>query len=114
MPGFFYEVLSGLIFAVTYGAIILRNVGRFSLPIWLILVGGAVAMVASGSIGVSEAYSAINMPVLAFLFSMFLLVTALDISGALDRFAGALLKRARNLLTWSCSSSSGSLSPQRS
>jgi Na+/H+ antiporter NhaD/arsenite permease-like protein len=91
----FFEALTGVIFAVTYGAVIFRNVGRSSMPIWLIIIGGAVAMVATGCLGVTQAYSAINMPVIAFLFSMFVLVAALDIAGVLDRFANGLLRRAK-------------------
>lgn len=90
-----YQLLTGTIFALTYAAIIFRNAGRFSLPIWLILLGGAVAMVATGSIGVAQAYATINLPVITFLFSMFVIVTALDIAGVLDRFANGLLKRTR-------------------
>ncbi|HLQ03528.1 MAG TPA: SLC13 family permease, partial [Nitrososphaerales archaeon] len=83
------------VFAVTYGAIILRNLKGFTLPIWAILLAGAVAMVFVGSIGVVDAYQAVNLPVITFLFSMFALVTALDISGALESFANALLRRAK-------------------
>ncbi len=52
-------------------------------------------MVFVGSIGVVDAYQAVNLPVITFLFSMFALVTALDISGALESFANALLRRAK-------------------
>lgn len=83
------------IFAATYAALILRNVRRTSVPIWLILLAGAAAMVISGSIGVADAYAAVNLQVIVFLFSMFVLVTALDISGALEAFAGRVLRRAR-------------------
>jgi Na+/H+ antiporter NhaD/arsenite permease-like protein len=83
------------IFAATYAALILRNVRRNSVPIWLILLVGAALMVLTGSIGVSEAYSAVNLQVIVFLFSMFVLVTALDISGALEAFAGRILRSAR-------------------
>ena len=83
------------IFGATYAALILRNVRRTSVPIWLILLAGAAAMVLSGSIGVADAYAAVNLQVIVFLFSMFVLVTALDISGALEAFAGRVLRRAR-------------------
>lgn len=83
------------IFGATYAALILRNVRRNSVPIWLIFLAGAAAMVLSGSIGVADAYAAVNLQVIVFLFSMFVLVTALDISGALEAFAGRVLRRAR-------------------
>src|SRR5208283_2357640 len=40
------------IFGATYAALILRNVRRTFVPIWLIFLAGAAAMVLSGSIGV--------------------------------------------------------------
>ncbi len=83
------------VFGATYAALILRNVRRTSIPIWLIFLAGAAAMVLSGSIGVPEAYSAVNLQVIVFLFSMFVLVTALDLSGALEAFAGRVLRRAK-------------------
>jgi Na+/H+ antiporter NhaD/arsenite permease-like protein len=83
------------IFCATYAALILRNVRRTSVPIWLIFLCGAAAMVLSGSIGVADAYAAVNLQVIVFLFSMFVLVTALDISGALESFASRVLRRAR-------------------
>jgi Na+/H+ antiporter NhaD/arsenite permease-like protein len=89
------QLITLAIFAATYGAIILRNLKGFTIPIWAILLAGAVAMVFVGSIGVVDAYQAVNLPVIAFLFSMFALVTALDISGALESFANALLRRAK-------------------
>ena len=89
------QLITVVVFAVTYGAIVFRNLKGFTLPIWAILLAGAVAMVFVGSIGVVDAYRAVNLPVITFLFSMFTLVTALDISGALEGFAKALLRRAR-------------------
>jgi len=88
-------VVTLAIFVATYGAIVLRNLKGVSLPIWAILLGGAVAMVFAGSISVVDAYRAVNLPVITFLFSMFVLVTALDVSGALESFANSLLRRAR-------------------
>ena len=89
------QLVTLVVFGATYGAIILRNLKGFTLPIWAILLAGAVAMVFVGSIGVVDAYRAVNLPVITFLFSMFTLVTALDISGALESFAKALLRRAK-------------------
>ena len=83
------------IFCATYAALILRNVRRTSVPIWLIFLSGAAAMVLSGSIGVADAYAAVNLQVIVFLFSMFVLVTALDMSGALESFASRVLRRAK-------------------
>lgn len=83
------------IFAVTYGALAFRNVKAWKFPIWLILLIGAAAMVVSGSISVTDAYKAVDLHVILFLFSMFTLVTALDISGVLDLFTTRLMLRAK-------------------
>lgn len=90
------QLLTISIFLITYGLIVFRNLFSFPLPIWAIFLASATAMVFSGAIGVSEAYSAINMRVIVFLFSMFSLVTALEISGALELFANRILRSARS------------------
>ena len=84
-----------IIFIVTYGALAFRNVKGWKIPIWLILLVGAAAMVASGSITVTDAYKAVDLHVILFLFSMFTLVTALDIAGVLDMFTTKLMLKAK-------------------
>ncbi len=88
-------ILATSIFAATYGAIAFRNVRGRGLPIWSIMLIGAVAMVFSGNISVPEAYKAINLDVIVFLFSMFTFVTALDVSGVLEDVAAKLFLRAK-------------------
>jgi Na+/H+ antiporter NhaD/arsenite permease-like protein len=83
------------IFTVTYGVLAFRNVKGWKVPIWLILLVGATAMVASGSISVSDAYKAVDLHVILFLFSMFTLVTALDIAGVLEMFTTKLMLKAK-------------------
>ena len=85
-----------VIFIVTYGVLAFRHVKGWKIPIWLILLVGAAAMVASGSITVTDAYKAVDLRVILFLFSMFTLVTALDIAGVLDVFTTKLMLRAKN------------------
>jgi Na+/H+ antiporter NhaD/arsenite permease-like protein len=60
------------------------------------MVIGAVLMLIFQSISVSEALSAINIDVLIFLFGMFCIVGALEISGFLEYAALKLLKRSKN------------------
>ena len=88
-------LLALAIFVVTYGVLAFRNVKGWKIPIWLILLIGATAMVGSGSISVTDAYKAVDLHVILFLFSMFVLVTALDIAGVLDAFTTKLLLRAK-------------------
>jgi len=83
------------IFIGTYGAIAFRNFKGGRIPIWSVMLAGAVAMVFSGTIGVAEAYHSINLEVMVFLFSMFTFVTAMDVSGVLEAFATKLFLRAK-------------------
>jgi Na+/H+ antiporter NhaD/arsenite permease-like protein len=80
---------------MTYGVLAFRHVKGWRTPIWLILLVGAAAMVASGSISVTDAYEAVDLHVILFLFSMFTIVTALDIAGVLDVFTTKLMLRAK-------------------
>ncbi|MGP8070648.1 MAG: SLC13 family permease [Candidatus Bathyarchaeia archaeon] len=84
-----------IIFIVTYGVLAFRNVKGWKIPIWLILLAGAAGMVVSGSITVSDAYKAVDLHVILFLFSMFTLVTALQIAGVLDMFTTKLMLKAK-------------------
>jgi len=88
-------ILALLIFVGTYGAIAFRNIKGGSIPVWSVMLAGAVAMVFSGVISVSDAYSSINLEVIVFLFSMFVFVTAMDVSGLLEAFATKLFLRAK-------------------
>ena len=83
------------IFIATYGAIAFRNIKGGGIPIWSVMLTGAVAMVFSGAISVSDAYRSVNFEVIIFLFSMFTFVTAMDVSGVLEAFATKLFLRAR-------------------
>src|SRR6266567_4390535 len=69
------------IFAVVYALIALRNFRRFKIPIWTIMLAGAVAMIFSGAIPLQDAYAAINLDVIFFLLGMFSIVAAMELSG---------------------------------
>src|SRR5881296_73372 len=71
MPPLHY--LSIGIFVVVYALIALRNFRRFKIPIWTIMLAGAVAMIFSGAIPLQDAYAAINLDVIFFLLGMGLL-----------------------------------------
>src|SRR6266516_350180 len=71
------------IFAVVYALIALRNFRRFKIPIWTIMLAGAVAMIFSGAIPLQDAYAAINLDVIFFLLGMFSIVAAMELSGLL-------------------------------
>lgn len=85
-------ITSLIIFLGTYSALVLRNILKLRVPIWLILLLGATAMIGSGSIAPQIAYASINMDVLTFLFGMFVIVSSLDISGVLEFFTSRMLR----------------------
>jgi Na+/H+ antiporter NhaD/arsenite permease-like protein len=85
------QLIMLMIFISIYGAIALRNILRMNIPIWAIMMGGAVASVTLNVISPENAYKAINMDVIIFLFSMFVIVTASEVSGILDYFTNWLL-----------------------
>src|SRR2546429_7542768 len=83
------------IFAVVYALIALRNFRRFKIPIWTIMLSGAVAMIFSGAIPLQDAYAAINLDVIFFLLGMFSIVAAMELSGLLEYLTARMIKLAR-------------------
>lgn len=77
-----------------YGAVMVRQIrGRSELVPYLFLAA-AVALVLVGAISPSGAAGAVSLPVLAFLFSMFVFAVALDRAGVMAHLALWLAARA--------------------
>ncbi len=89
--------VAALLLALTVGGVIVRQLLRRGPPIWTIFAAGAFLMVATESLPLTGASAAIgaNLPILVFLFSLFLFATALDEAGALEHLAEWILGRAR-------------------
>lgn len=64
--------------------IAIRQVGRYNLRIWQIMLGGAVAVLITGQISLPDALDAINIDVMLFLFGMFIVGEAMVESGYLS------------------------------
>jgi Na+/H+ antiporter NhaD/arsenite permease-like protein len=90
--------LAAGIFGVTIGAVIVRQVLLRGPPVWAVLLVGALATVASGVLPLSGAAGALsgNLPVLVFLFALFVLAAGLEQAGALEHVAAWAVGRARN------------------
>lgn len=73
----------------------MRQVGRFNLRIWQIMLGGAVAVLLTGQISFMEALVAINIDVILFLAGMFIVGEAMVESGYLSVVSGRFFSRAR-------------------
>lgn len=88
---------AAIILGATVAAVVTRQVIQRGPPIWVIFVAGAFVMVAAGVLPPSAASTAIasNLPLLVFLFSLFLFAAGLEQAGALDHLALWILGRAR-------------------
>ena len=90
------NILAITIFIGVYALIVLRNLRWFRIPVWTIMMTGAVAMIFSGSIPLQDAYSSINLNVIFFLLGMFSVVAAMDLSGLLEYLTLRLLRLAKS------------------
>nr|WP_319375305.1 SLC13 family permease [uncultured Methanoregula sp.] len=88
--------LAVVILALVFILIAIRQVGRFKLKIWQIMLGGAVAVLITGQIALPDALHAIDIDVLLFLFGMFVVGEALVSSGYLSGLAHRFFARAHN------------------
>lgn len=86
-----YVALAG--FAAVYVLIIGRR--RFGVPIWVATLIGAALMVCLHVIDIGQAYDAVNLEVIAFLFGMFSIISALERSGVLRLIAMKVLSWAK-------------------
>ena len=84
------------ILAVVFLLIMIRRVGRFRLPIWGIMTGGALAALVLKTISIPSAVSAVQLDVVAFLFGMFVFGAALDKSGLLHSIVLKGFTKAKN------------------
>jgi len=88
--------LSIIILAAVFLLIAIRQVGRFRLRIWQVMLGGAIAVLLLGQISLMDAVASINLDVMVFLLSMFIVGEALERSGYLHSLSFRLFARARN------------------
>jgi Na+/H+ antiporter NhaD/arsenite permease-like protein len=72
-----------------------RQVGRFNLRIWQIMLVGAAAVLISGQISIPDALGAINTDVMLFLFGMFIVGEAMVDSGYLSILSCRFFSHAR-------------------
>lgn len=87
------EYVALAVFGVVYALIIGRR--RFGIPIWTAMLIGAALMVGLQVIGVEAALVSINLEVIAFLFGMFSIVSALERAGVLRLIAIKMLAIAK-------------------
>jgi Na+/H+ antiporter NhaD/arsenite permease-like protein len=78
-----------------FALIAIRQVGRYTLKIWQIMLGGALAVLLTGQISFPDALHAINIEVMLFLFGMFIVGEALVESGYLSTLSHRFFSYAR-------------------
>jgi Na+/H+ antiporter NhaD/arsenite permease-like protein len=85
-----------IVLSIVFVLIAVRQVGRFRIRIWQIMLGGALAVLVTGQISVPAAVEAINPEVMLFLFGMFVVGAAVSESGYLNRVSCRLFSFAKN------------------
>jgi Na+/H+ antiporter NhaD/arsenite permease-like protein len=93
-PSFTY--IAVIVLAAVFLLIAVRQVGRFTIRIWQVMLGGALAVLLTGQIALPGALRAINLDVMVFLFGMFVVGEAMVDSGYLSCVANSLFSRAKN------------------
>ena len=76
--------------------IAVRQIGRFNLKIWQIILSGALAVLLTGQISPADALHAVDISVMLFLFGMFVVGEALVRSGWLAELSRRFFSRAEN------------------
>ncbi|MDD1695648.1 MAG: anion transporter, partial [Methanoregula sp.] len=84
-----------IVLAAVFVLIAIRQVGRYNLKIWQIMLGGAIIVLITGQISLPDALHAINMDVMLFLLGMFLVGEAMVESGYLLMLSQRFFSYAR-------------------
>ncbi len=86
-----------VVLVAVFALIAVRQVGPLRLKMWHVMLGGALAVLATGQISLPDAWRAINADVLIFLFCMFVAGRALEESGYLAALSYRCFRRARSM-----------------
>ncbi len=87
------EYLALGIFVGIYAVMMARR--RLGVPIWAAMLIGAALMIAAQVVTIEQAFLAINLEVIAFLFGMFTIVAGLERAGVIRGLAIKLLSLAK-------------------
>ena len=89
-------IIPMLVLAVIFLLIAIRQIGKFRLEIWQIMLFGAIAVLITGQISLLDAIKSVNLEVMLFLFGMFIIGQALEASGYLSHLSYKLFKKAKS------------------
>jgi Na+/H+ antiporter NhaD/arsenite permease-like protein len=87
--------LSLIVVLAVFILIAVRQIGHVRFQIWQIMTLGAVVVLLGGEISPANAWNAINLDIILFLFGMFVVGQALEESGYLAHLTYGFFKRAR-------------------
>ena len=90
-------MISIIILGIVFVLIAVRQIGKFKLDIWQIMLGGAAAVLITGQISIPNALQSINIDVILFLFGMFVVGQALEESGYLSHLAYLFFRKAKTI-----------------
>jgi Na+/H+ antiporter NhaD/arsenite permease-like protein len=85
-----------IILIIVFVLIAIRQIGNIKLQIWQIMLFGAVTVLITGQISPTNALKSVNVDVMFFLFSLFIIGVALEESGYLSHLSYKIFKRAKN------------------
>ena len=85
-----------IVLAIVFLLIATRQIGNIKLQIWQIMLFGAIVVLITNQISPYDALKSINLDVMIFLFSMFVIGVALEESGYLSHLSYKIFKKAKN------------------
>lgn len=88
--------LSVIILAAVFILIACRQIRTFRLPIWFIMLLGAIAVLLTGQISPADAMQAIDVDVMLFLFGMFVVGGAFEESGYLASLSSRIFRKVKS------------------
>jgi len=88
-------IISIIVLVLIFILIAIRHFGPVRLKIWQIMFGGAIALLITGQISISQALKAIDVDVMLFLVGVFIVGRALEESGYLAHFSYMVFKKAK-------------------
>ncbi|MDW7731944.1 MAG: SLC13 family permease [Methanolobus sp.] len=87
-------VLPALILGIVFLLTAVRQIGNIRLEIWQIMCLGAAGVLLTGQISIPEAIDSVNMDVMLFLFGMFTIGQALEMSGLISQISYRFFRSA--------------------
>jgi Na+/H+ antiporter NhaD/arsenite permease-like protein len=89
--------ISIIVLIMVFILIAVRKIGNINLPIWVVMLSGALAVLITQEITIKDALKSINIDVLVFLMCMFIIGESLHQSGYIYKISHRLFGRAKSV-----------------